>query len=177
MMRSTGPIGVLLTATLGVCSCTNSSTSVQTSDPELAAYLQLLLPARIEIQRFLTQPVSFAGDGNADGLEVVLAAYDASGDLTKVAGTLNFELVSRKPAEHIGTRVALWPIEIKTEKAMRLYRDRLSRYYDFPLQLEQRPLPAGQYVLSAWLNLPAGERRFDEYEFTYEGTGAPPVRP
>jgi hypothetical protein len=60
---------------------------------------------------------------------------------------------------------------------MRLYRDRLSRYYDFPLQLEHGPLPAGQYVLSVWLHLPTGQRLFDEYEFTYEGAGAPPVRP
>ena len=39
------------------------------------------------------------------------------------------------------------------------------------------PLPAGQYVLSAWLLLPTGQRLFDEYEFTYDGTGAPPHRP
>ncbi len=175
MMRQLGPL--LLVGLAGLCSCTNSSTNVQAPDPDLASYIQLVLPSRMEIQRFLTQPVSFAGDGTADGLEVVLAAYDASDDLTKVVGTLQFELQVRRPAEHIGTRVAFWPVEIKTEKALRLYRDRLSRYYDFPLQLEQRPLPAGQYVLSVWLHLPTGQRLFDEYEFTYEGTGAPPVRP
>jgi len=166
----------VLAGLLGLGGCAKSA-SVQASDPELAAYLQLIQPQRVEIQRFLTQPVSFAGDGSADGLEVVLAAYDVSGDLTKIAGTLYIELTSHKVGDTIGNRLALWPIEIKTERAMQLYRDRLSRYYDFPVQLEQRPLPAGQYVLSVWLNLPTGARLLDEYEFAYEGTGAPPVKP
>ena len=169
-------LGALLAGLVALGGCAKSA-SVQASDPELAAYLQLIQPEKIEIQRFLTQPVSFAGDGSADGLEVVLAAYDVSGDLTKVAGTLYIEMTSRKAGDNIGTRLALWPIEIKTEQAMRLYRDRLSRYYDFPVQLEQRPLPAGQYMLSVWLNLPTGERLMDEYEFAYEGKGAPPVKP
>ncbi len=174
MCKLLGPL--MLAGLVGLGSCAKSA-SVQASDPELAAYLQLIQPERIEIQRFLTQPVSFAGDGSADGLEVVLAAYDVSGDLTKVAGTLYIELTSHKVGDNIGNRLALWPIEITTEKAMRLYRDRLSRYYDFPLQLEQRPLPAGQYTLSVWLNVPTGQRLMDEYEFAYEGTGAPPVKP
>jgi hypothetical protein len=173
MCKLLGTLVLLGLAALGGCA---KSAKVQTSDPEVAAYLQLIEPEKIQIQRFLTQPVSFAGDGTADGLEVVLAAYDGSGDLTKIAGTLYIELTSRKAKDSIGERLALWPIEIKTQQAMRLYRDRLSRYYDFPLQLEQRPLPAGQYVLSVWLNLPTGERVMDEYEFTYEGTGAPPVK-
>ncbi len=177
MKQRTWLIALSLVAALGVCSCTDAPTGVQTSDPELDAYIRLILPKRIEIQRFLTQPVSFAGDGSADGLEVVLAAYDTSDDLTKIVGTLHFELQTRRPGEHIGTRAAFWPVEIKTERALGLYRDRLSRYYDFPLQLEHGPLPAGQYLLSVWLHLPTGERLLDEYEFTYEGTGAPPVRP
>ena len=53
---------------LGAAGCSNPNASVQTNDPELAAYLDLVLPARIEIQRFLTKPVSYAGDGAADGL-------------------------------------------------------------------------------------------------------------
>ena len=162
---------------LGLCACNAPSTDVQPSSPEVAEYVQLVMPARIQIQRFLTKPVSFAGDGSADGLEVILAAYDSADDLTKVVGTFHFELQSRKAREHVGTRLAFWPVELKSEKAMRTYRDSLSRFYTFPLQLEQKPLPAGQYVLSAWLLLPTGQRLFDEYEFTYDGTGAPPHRP
>jgi hypothetical protein len=128
------------------------------------------------MQRFLTKPVSYAGDGQADGLEVILAAYDASDDLTKVVGTFHFELEQRKRTESIGTRIAFWPVEIKSEKTLRMYRDHLSRFYQFPLRLDAKSLSAGQYVLSVWLQLPGGRRLFDEYEFTYDGTGAPPVR-
>jgi len=143
---------------------------------ELAAYVELVLPARIEIQRYLTKPVSFAGDGKADGLEVILAAYDAAGDLTKVVGTFHFELQTRRISDRIGTRLAFWPLEINSYKTMHLYRDSLSRFYDFPLQLEHSPLPAGQYVLTVWLHLPTGRRLFDEYEFSYDGGGVPPLR-
>lgn len=167
---------VLASVTLGLGACYAPTTEVQPSDPEVAQYVQLVLPARIEIQRFLTKPVSFASDGSADGLEVILAAYDSAGDLTKVVGTFHFELQVRKVGETIGTRAAFWPVDIKTEKAMRMYRDQLSRFYDFPLQLEQKPLPAGQYTLNVWLHLPTGGRLFDEYEFTYDGSGAPPLR-
>ena len=165
------------TAALGLCACNAPSTDVQATSPEVAEYVQLIMPARIQIQRFLTKPVSFAGDGSADGLEVILAAYDASDDLSKVVGTFHFELQARKVRESVGTRVAFWPVEMKTAQALRTYRDSLSRFYTFPLQLEQKPLPAGQYVLSAWLQLPTGQHLFDEYEFTYDGTGAPPHRP
>lgn len=157
--------------------CTAPNATIQTDDPELATYLELVLPTRIEIQRLLTKPVSYAGDGNADGLEVILAVYDASDELTKVYGTLHFELVNQKVRESVGTRIAFWPVDIKTNKAMHMYRDRLSRFYQFPLQLEQKTLPAGAYVLSVWLHLPGGRRLYDEYEFTYDGQGAPPVRP
>ena len=157
--------------------CTSPNAAIQADDPDLATYLELVLPARIEIQRYLTKPVSYAGDGNADGLEVIVAVYDKSDELTKVYGTLHFELVEQKVTDSVGTRVAFWPIDITTDRAMRLYRDHLSRFYQFPLQLEQKSLPTGQYVLSVWLHLPGGRRLYDEYEFTYDGKGAPPVRP
>jgi hypothetical protein len=170
-------IVALSAAALALGACNAPSTDVQADSSQVADYVQLIMPARMQIQRYLTKPVSFAGDGSADGLEVILAAYDSADDLTKVVGTFHFELQSRKVREAIGTRVAFWPVDIKSEKAIRTYRDSLSRFYTFPLQLEQKPLPAGQYVLSAWLLLPTGQRLFDEYEFTYEGTGAPPQRP
>jgi hypothetical protein len=167
----------LVATSLILGGCTAPNAAIQTNDPDIATYLELVLPTRMEIQRYLTKPVSYAGDGNADGLEVILAVYDAADELTKVYGTLHFELVSQKARESVGTRVAFWPVEVKTDKAMHLYRDHLSRYYQFPLQLDQKSLPAGQYVLSVWLMLPGGRRLYDEYEFTYDGKGAPPVRP
>lgn len=167
---------MLVGAALLGASCETPPSGQPTTEGELAAYVELVLPARIEIQRFLTKPVSFAGDGNADGLEVILAAYDAAGDLTKVVGTFHFELQTRRLSDRIGTRVAFWPVEINSNKAMILYRDPLSRFYDFPLELDHKPLPAGQYVLTAWLQLPTGRRLVDEYEFNYDGSGAAPLR-
>ena len=163
----------------GMWGCTSPKSEVKLDDPEVATYVELVLPARIEIQRYLTKPVSYAGDGNADGLEVILAAYDGTGDLTKVVGSFHFELVERHVKDSIGTRLDFWPVDIKSEKAMRAYQDRLSHYYQFPLELksEQKPLSPGQYVLSVWLQLPTGRRLFDEYEFSYDGKGAAPVRP
>lgn len=170
---------LLLTAgaLLALGGCTPGRPVVQADNPELATYVQLIMPARIEVQRYLTKPVSYAGDGNADGLEVILAAYDSFDDPTKVVGTFHFELQTRDFIDRVGTRVAFWPVEIDSEKTMRMYRDRYSRFYHFPLQLEEQPLPAGRYVLNVWLHLPTGQRLFDEYEFSYDGQGAPTLKP
>lgn len=176
-MRATHKVCVtvagVLTVLIGtLAGCAAPKTTVKSDDPQLAAYLQLVLPTRIRILPW-TRPVSLAGDGRADALEVIVEARDASDDLTKVAGTFHFELQTRRLADAMGTRVGFWPVEITTEKALRMYRDPLSRFYHFPLQLEQ-PLPAGRYHLSVWLHLPAGQRLYDEYEFEYDGGAAPP---
>jgi len=167
-------VGVLLLVTLVLPGCADRKPLDPVADPQLQAYVDLVMPEKVEIQRFLTKPVSFAGDGAADGLEAILAVYDATGDLTKMAGTCHFALETRKPSETIGAQVGFWRIELTSADAMREYRDNLSRYYGFPLLLPHKPLPAGNYVLSVWLHLPAGRRLYDEYQFTYDGTGAPP---
>ncbi len=146
---------------------------MQSDDPELAAYVQLVMPARIKILEW-TKPVSLAGDGNGDALEVILEARDAFDDLTKVVGTFHFELQVRRLSETLGARVGFWPVEVNSEKTMLMYRDRLSRFYHFPLQLKDTPLSSGHYVLSVWLHLPTGQRLYDEYEFDYDGSSAPP---
>lgn len=162
--------GLLLTllAGLTLSGCSESRVRFQSDDPELAAYVQLVMPARIKVLEW-TKPVSLAGTGNADALEVILEARDSFDDLTKVVGTFQFELKSRRPSDPIGSRVAFWPVKIDSEKAILMYRDRLSRFYHFPLQLDQTPLPAGRYVLTVWLHLPTGQRLSDEYEFEYDG--------
>ncbi len=168
---------ILLLAPTVLCTCTADRPAVQVNDPEMAAYVQLVMPARIEIQRYLTKPVSHDGSGNADGLEAIVAAYDASEDLTKVAGTFHFELENRRLRDRIGSRVAFWPVEVNTDEAMQAYRDPLSRFYHFPLQLDHETLARGRYRLTVWLHLPTGQRLFDQYEFTYDGSPAPGVRP
>jgi len=166
------PLIGLLTASCAFVGCQQPAAAVKSDDPQMAAYMQLVLPVHVKILGW-TKPVSLAGTGQADALEVVLEARDAADDLTKVVGTLQFELQSRKLSDQMGTRVAFWPVEITTEPATRMYRDPLSRFYHFPLQLE-RPLPAGHYTLDVWLHLPGGQRLYDEHEFDYDGTAAPP---
>ncbi len=159
--------------------CENGGPRADLNDAQIAAYLEYTLPKTIEIQRFLTKPVSHVGDGEADGLEVILGAYDATGDLTKVVGTFHFELETRRMSDRIGSRVAFWPVEVHTPAAMQMYRDHLSRFYHFPLELDQKPLPPGQYLLRAWLILPTkpeNKRLYSEYEFTYDGSDVPTLR-
>lgn len=163
--------GVCLVVGLGGC-----QTTVPRGEPdeaELAAYVQLVMPANVKILEW-TKPVSLAEDGNADTIEAIVEARDSFDDLTKVVGTFHFELQTSRVTDTVGSRVAFWPVEIKSEKAMRMYRDRLSRFYHFPLQLDNAPLPPGRYVLTVWLHLPTGKRLYDAYEFEYDGSPAPP---
>ncbi len=176
-LRLRPPAPALLAAvvvSLAVSGCAERNKPA-VGDPQLAAYVALVMPARIEVQRFLTKPVSFADNGSADGLEVILAAYDAADELTKAAGAFQFELSTRKRGETLGTRLDFWAVEINTEKALGEYRDSLSRYYRFPLLLKEKPLPPGDYVLSVSLQLPADKRLAAEYAFNYDGRGAPPA--
>jgi len=159
-----------------IAGCQSGGPQADQNDTQVAAYLEYTLPSRIEIQRYLTKPVSHAGDGQAGGLEVILGAYDSTGDLTKLVGTFHFELETRRMSDRIGARVAFWPVEVHTPAAMQMYRDHLSRFYHFPLELEQKPLPPGQYLLRAWLILPTEpdqKRLYSEYEFTYDGSNVP----
>lgn len=154
--------------------CAADGSHARTDSPEMAAYVQLVMPAQIKILEW-TKPVSLAADGNADGVEAVLEARDSFDDLTKVVGTLHFELRTRRLSDRMGTRVAFWPVEINSVETMRMYRDPLSRFYRFPLQLDQGPLKPGRYALMVWLLLPTGQRLLDEYEFQYDGAAAPPA--
>src|ERR1051326_3655553 len=156
-------------ALLPACAERNSKASME--NPDVEQFIKLMMPQKIQIQR-LTRPVSFAADGNADGLEVLLAASDSSGDNTKIAGTLLLELHKFRAAstDEVGDRIALWPIAINSPETMRLYWERASRYYLFPLQLpEKARLPNGKYVLTAQLTSPIGDRLFDNYTFEYHG--------
>jgi hypothetical protein len=158
------------------CAEHNSKASMENADVE--QFIKVMMPQKIQLLK-LTRPVSFAADGNADGLEVLLAAEDSAGDNTKMAGSLLIELHQFRAAstDEVGDRIALWPIVINSAETMRLYWDRPSRFYLFPLQLpEKAQLPPGKYVLTAQLTSPVGDRLFDTYTFEYHGGAAPPVR-
>lgn len=160
---------------LGLCSCETGHGRVQCDSPELAKFIETVMPARLKTLSW-TKPVSLAGDGNADGLEVIVAAYDAFDDASKVVGTFQFELLTRRLSDRIGTRVALWTVEINSTESMRAYLVHPSGFHRFPLELPDPPLKAGRYVLKVQLQLPTDQRLFDEFEFEYDGRGAPTVR-
>lgn len=144
----------------------------------MAAFVELVLPQKVQVQKFLTKPVSFAGDGNPDGIEVILATLDAFDDPVKAAGTFHFELYQRRPGsgDPAGERLAFWEIRVDSRARVLEYWDRLSRFYRFPLRMESAPLAPGSYFLEVRLVLPGGEKRFDEYEFTLPPGPAPPAR-
>ncbi len=167
--------GVGLVLLLG---CQQPGARVQADNPGLAAYIQLLMPTRIEIQPFWTKVVSLAGTGQVDGLEVVLGAYDSFGDNTKLVGTLHFEVYARRlaSAERRDNRLAFWPVNLDTKEQLTTYWDPALRLYVFPLRLEQPNLAPGAYILTARLQTPTGDRLQDEYELTVDSGPAPPAR-
>ena len=172
--RRNARAALLLPALLSACQATQPAGPAD--NPELATYMQLIVPNRVKILSF-TKPISIAGDGRADGIEAILALYDVLDEETKAAGTFNFELQSQPYPDRLGTRIGFWPVEITTVEKMRSYRDKQSKFYRIPLQLESPPLPAGRYIMSVWLLLPTGQRLYDEYELTYDGKGAPAINP
>lgn len=151
--------------------CQTPGRSLSAEDPELAGVLRLLLPAKIEIQRYLTKPYDFDGAGSANGLEVIVSVTDSFGDPVKCLGTFHFELYTMRMAsgDRLGQEVANWPVELADEKSMIQYWDRLTRSYRFPLRLRSGVLPPGRYILNARLVTPARENLFDSYEFSHGG--------
>ncbi|MBL8880921.1 MAG: hypothetical protein JNG88_17545 [Phycisphaerales bacterium] len=155
--------------------CNDAKVNTDETPPEIATYVRMMMPRRIDVQRGLTKPVSFAQNGNPDGLEVVLAAMDSRGAATKVCGTFHFELRERRAAsgDEQGPRVAFWPVKIDTEETSDQFFDRLSRFYHFPLELEQAPLKPGRYILAVRLLTPTADTLFGEYEFEQTTQPAP----
>lgn len=166
---------ILVTACLVSTGCQTAKVNPDETPPDVATYVRMTMPRRLEVQRNLTKPVSFAQDGNADGLEVVLAAVDGHGTAQKLCGTLLFDLRERRPAsgDEEGPRVAFWPVKIDTDDASEQFFDRLSRYYHFPLQLEKSPLKPGRYILCVRLLTPSADTLFGEYEFEQTTDPAP----
>lgn len=140
------------------------------ADQEMA--VELLLPARIRVQPW-TSPISHAGGGEADGLEVLIAAEDIFGDQVKTVGVMQLELHSRRmaSADRRDRRLGFWSIDLNEPDAQLAYWDRTVRFYRFPIRLDSGRLPPGRYILDARLQLPEDHRVSDEYEFSYTGGG------
>jgi len=152
--------------------CQERGADMQLDNPELAAFVRLMMPAKIEIQHYLTKPFDFEGTGDVDGLEVILATFDSFGDPVKCVGTFQFELHTMRMAsgDKLGKRIALWTVTIDSDRTLIQYWDRYSRYHQFPLKLRAGTLPPGRYILSARLITPTGDKLFDDYEFTHGGS-------
>jgi hypothetical protein len=129
-----------------------------------------MLPAKIEIQRYWTRPISLAGKPGPDAMEVIVAAFDSCGDNSKMAGTLHIELYTRRPAssDKLGKRIAFWAVELNSIEQMTEHWDSLARFYRFPLKLATPPLAPGRYVLTITLQPPRGDRLSDEYAFDHD---------
>lgn len=164
--RSACPLACALIALLGC----QERTVVEASDPQLSAFIELMIPQKIELQHYLTKPISINGEGNADGLEIVLAVMDSFGDPAKTVGTFHFELYTMRmaSADKLDKRVAFWQVQINSDQTLIDYWDRLSRYYCFRVTLPDKLKP-GKYVLIARLISPTGDKLTDEYQLAYDG--------
>lgn len=176
--RAARALSLALLGLLPAAGCENPAARINADDPDVAAFVELVMPRKIEIQHYLTRPVSFAGDGNADGIEVILAALDSFGDPVKCVGVFQLELNTLRMAsgDRLGERIALWSIELDSREKMSEYWDRLARFHRFPLKLAGGRLEPGKYILTARISTLGGQKLFDEYQFTHEAGVVPSAR-
>jgi hypothetical protein len=158
-----------LSCLVAAAGCTGHAGGISGDQPDLKACAEIVLPNAIKLQPW-TRPVSFAADGKADGLEVLLAAYDALGDETKALGTLHLELFARRmaSADRLGRRLALWKVNLDSRDHVVPHWDQSVHFSRFHVRLSDAPLEPGRYVLVARLLTPTGHRLSDEHEFTLE---------
>ncbi|MCA9243030.1 MAG: hypothetical protein KDA32_03675 [Phycisphaerales bacterium] len=142
--------------------------AVSASDPELAEFIELMIPKRIEIRPHMTKAVNVDEAGGADQIEVVIAAYDSYDDPVKAVGVFQFELYTFRPAsgDRLGQRLAYWETPLTRESQLE-YWDRVARFYSFPLDGKGLDIKPGRYILVASLRGPSDDRLTSEYEFDY----------
>lgn len=157
----------------GVCGC-QDRVSMDPANPQQGIAAKMLVPSAIEVQRYLTKPIRFKGEGPPDGIEVILAARDAQGEEMKVIGSFFFELhkIRHASGDRLGDQISAWEVKVDTPDALGQYWDRFTRYYRFPLQLQGGTLAPGGYIMAVRFASPWGEKLFAEYEFTQEGAAA-----
>jgi hypothetical protein len=123
----------------------------------------LFAPTAMRIHPIFTQVRDWTGDGNVDGVEVLLEFQDRFGDPTKAAGTVLFELFEYRPAnpDPRGARLANPFVgSIVSVEEQRLRWNRTSRTYTFQLALPAIS-PRRDYVLTAAFRAADGGRFFD----------------
>ncbi len=151
----------------GLGGCQSSNTG--DGGARMEAFVDLMIPRRIEIQKYLTRPLDVEGGGRADTIEIILAAYDSFGHGIKTTGAFQFELSDMRMAsgDKVGRRRAYWRVEIDDAAAVATHWDHLSRFFKFELALPDGELAPGQYILDARLQTPTGEMLFDQYTLVY----------
>jgi hypothetical protein len=135
----------------------------------------------MRIHPIFTQLKDWTGDGNIDGIEVLLEFQDQFGDPTKAAGTAMFELYDYRVAnpEPRGQRLANpWIGSIATLEEQKARWNRTSRTYAFQLAYPQIS-KFKSYVLTVAFRTNTGERFFDRVvlEAQDENSASPTTRP
>lgn len=121
----------------------------------------------MRIHPIFSGPKDWTGDGQADGLEVLLEFQDRFSDPTKAAGTVMFELYEFRPAQPDprGQRLANpWIGSISTLNEQSARWNRTSRTYSFQLAYPTID-ESRSYVLTASFSDNQGARFFDRVVF------------
>jgi hypothetical protein len=145
--------------------------TIRTDDPQLTAFLDVVLPREIEIQDGLTQLRRFDGAEAVNGIDVVLRVSDAQHDRVKCLGSFQFDLhrMRMASADKLGRRLEQWRVDVWDGRTLARYWDGMSLWYDFPLRLEgNETLEPGRYVLTVRLHTLGERTLFDEYEFAHK---------
>ncbi len=124
-------------------------------------------PTAMRIHPIFSQIKDWTGDGNPDGIEVLLEFQDQFGDPTKAAGTVMFELYDYRQAdpEMRGQRVVNpWIGSMLSATDQRSRWNRTSRTYTFQLSYPQIS-KSKSYVLTATFRSVAGGRFFSKVVF------------
>jgi len=168
--RFSPPRAPLLVLCLLIFAGCQQNGTLRTGGTDLDGFARLVSPHEIEVQEYLTKPVSFEGSGDPDGIELILELRDGQGHQTKGVGTLVVELYATRTAsgDRHGTRIALWTVELRADDSLKAYWDNLARWFKFPLLLKEATLTPGRYILAVQLATPTGDKLVDEYEFRLE---------
>ena len=135
-------------------------------------------PEAMRIHPIFTQVKDWTGDGEADGIEVLIEFQDTFGDPTKALGRAIFELYEyrRDKPDPRGVRLANpWIGSLQTVDEQRQRWNRASRTYSF--QLSYPEIESSSYVLTAIFELSSGGRYFDRIIVTPQErkVAAPPA--
>ena len=155
-------------ALVGLLLVSTACRSTPDTGSGVGPFVDLVMPRTIEIQSF-TRAADLEGRGEPDSLEVFVETQDGFGDGTKTLGVFQFELHTRRyaSADKLGERVGYWRVELNQAENNHDHWDHLSRFYRFELALPAEALRPGEYVLTASLEAPSGDRLFDEYPLAY----------